>query len=68
MALATGTYEEKQTLRNVLAVFVSVDSDLQYKHCGNLVLKCLEGDQLHPPFVYFIKNWDDITDEWVSFK
>ncbi|EGZ09033.1 hypothetical protein PHYSODRAFT_525812 [Phytophthora sojae] len=66
-ALCTGSQERKQELKDILASLVYADSEHQYKRCKLLLLNRLDDRKDHPLYKYFIKKWDGITDEWVSY-
>ncbi|KAE9164283.1 hypothetical protein PF005_g30099 [Phytophthora fragariae] len=68
VALCDGSQEHKQALKDIFAAMVYANSALQYERCKTLLMQQLGNHKEHPLFKYFLKNWDGITEEWVSYQ
>jgi hypothetical protein len=66
--LFSGTTAEKDRFSSIVHALVYANSELEYEHVRVLMLRFLGNDTKHPLYAYFLRNWDDITDEWISFK
>jgi hypothetical protein len=66
-ALYVGALEEKDALINTMSALMYSESKIEYDRNKRLLLRQLEDDHEHQLYDYFIRNWDGITEEWVSY-
>ncbi|ETI35427.1 hypothetical protein F443_18230, partial [Phytophthora nicotianae P1569] len=60
--------ECKSKVQGLVKALVYSRCPQEYEDTKDSLLKALGGDDEHPIYAYFIKNWDSTKDEWVSYR
>ncbi|GMF44252.1 unnamed protein product [Phytophthora fragariaefolia] len=66
--LVKGTSAEKAVVEASMSSLIRAKSEEEYKNQRALFLDLLGGNKKHPLFITFIKNWDNIQDDWAAHR
>lgn len=58
----------KQDVKGLLKALVYARSSQDYEDTKGALLDVLNGDAEHPMYKFFMGNWDDSQDKWVSYR
>ncbi|KAE8954371.1 hypothetical protein PF011_g32121, partial [Phytophthora fragariae] len=59
---------QKKQVKGLMKALVYSRSSDEYLDAKEALLHTLGGDVEHPMYKFFFSNWDNMQDEWVSFK